>query len=127
LAARMRDVPVCILTLARPELFDARPEWGAGAPESLATPLAALVEADARELVTRRIGDDERAEAALSTAEGNPLFIAQLAASIGEIPPGRLPTTIREIVAARLDALPPAERALLLDAAVVGRAFWLDA
>ncbi|MDT7570873.1 MAG: hypothetical protein QOE05_1047 [Actinomycetota bacterium] len=127
LAARMRDVPVCILTLARPELFDARPEWGAGAPEFLGMTLGPLGEADARELVKRRIGDDERAEAVLKTAEGNPLFIAQLAASIGEIAPGRLPTNMREIVAARLDALPPAERALLLDAAVVGRAFWLDA
>jgi len=127
LAARMRDVPVCILTLARPELLDARPDWGAGAPEFLGMTLGPLGEADARELVIRRIGDDERAEAVLATAEGNPLFIAQLAASIGELAPGRLPTNIREIVAARLDALPPAERALLLDAAVVGRAFWLDA
>lgn len=127
LAALMRDAPVCILTLARPELFDARPDWGAGAPEFLGMTLGPLGEADARELVVRRIGDDERADAVLQTAEGNPLFIAQLAASIGEIAPGRLPTNIREIVAARLDALPAAERALLLDAAVVGRAFWLDA
>jgi class 3 adenylate cyclase/energy-coupling factor transporter ATP-binding protein EcfA2 len=127
LAALMSDVPVCIVTLSRPELFDARPDWGAGAPEFLGMTLGPLGEADARELVNRRIGDDERAEAVLRTAEGNPLFIAQLAASIGEIAPGRLPTNIREIVAARLDALPPAERALLLDAAVVGRVFWLDA
>jgi class 3 adenylate cyclase len=127
LAARMRDAPVCVLTLARPELFDARPDWGAGAPEFLGMTLGPLGEADARELVHRRVGDKERAEAVLKTAEGNPLFIAQLAASIDEIAPGRLPTNIREIVAARLDALPPAERALLMDAAVVGRAFWLDA
>jgi class 3 adenylate cyclase len=127
LAALMRDAPVCILTLARPELFDARPDWGAGAPEFLGLTLGPLGEADARELVHRSIGDDERAAAVLQTAEGNPLFIAQLAASLGEIAPGRLPTSIREIVAARLDALPAAERALLLDAAVVGRAFWLDA
>jgi class 3 adenylate cyclase len=127
LAALMRDAPVCIVTLARPELFDARPDWGAGAREFLGMTLGPLSEADARELVIRRIGDDARADTVLRTAEGNPLFIAQLAASIGEIAPGRLPTNIREIVAARLDALPPAERALLLDAAVVGRAFWLDA
>jgi class 3 adenylate cyclase len=127
LAARMRDAPVCILTLARPELFDTRPDWGAGAPEFLGMTLGPLGEADARELVHRRVADKERAEAVLRTAEGNPLFIAQLAASLDEVTPGRLPTNIREIVAARLDALPPAERAVLLDAAVIGRAFWLDA
>ena len=60
-------------------------------------------------------------------AEGNPLFIEQLAASIGELAPGRLPTNVREIVAARLDGLPRAERSLLLDAAVVGKVFWLEA
>jgi class 3 adenylate cyclase len=127
LAALMRDVPVCLLTLARPELIDARPDWGSGAPDFFALTLGPLDEVHSRELVSRSIGDAAQAEAVLATAEGNPLFIAQLAASIGEIPSGRLPTNIREIVAARLDALPQAERVLLLDAAVVGRVFWLDA
>jgi predicted ATPase len=35
-----------------------------------------------------------------------------------------MPTTIRGIIAARLDALPPAERTVLLNAAVAGRVFW---
>ena len=38
-----------------------------------------------------------------------------------------LPTSIRAIIAARLDALPPDERAALIDAAVVGRVFWKGA
>jgi predicted ATPase len=38
-----------------------------------------------------------------------------------------LPTTIRGIIAARLDALPPAERAVLLNASVAGRVFWAGA
>ena len=38
-----------------------------------------------------------------------------------------LPTTIRSIVAARLDALPAGERALVLDAAVGGKVFWRGA
>ena len=38
-----------------------------------------------------------------------------------------LPTTVRGIVAARLDALPASERSLLLDAAVVGKTFWRGA
>ena len=43
---------------------------------------------------------------------------------VGDTP---LPSTIRGLVAARLDALPADERALLLDAAVIGKAFWRGA
>lgn len=127
LAGLLRRVPLMLLTLARPDIFDARPDWGSSVPEFLTLTLGPLDEAHARELVVRRVGDGDHAEAVLEIAEGNPLFIEQLAASVGEAAPGRLPTNIREIVAARLDALPAAERGLLLDAAVVGKVFWVDA
>ena len=39
----------------------------------------------------------------------------------------QLPGSIRGIVAARLDALPPPEREVLLDASVVGKVFWRGA
>src|SRR6476661_10293897 len=39
-------------------------------------------------------------------------------------PGTELPTTVRVAIAARIDALPPAERAALLDASVVGKVFW---
>jgi class 3 adenylate cyclase len=126
-ASLMRRVPLMILTLARPELCDQRPNWGSGLPEFLALTLGPLDADDARQLAMRRLGHGAQADAVLDIAEGNPLFIEQLAASIGQTAPGRLPTNIREIVAARLDALPPDERALLLDASVVGKVFWLDA
>ena len=60
----------------------------------------------------------------IRVAEGNPLFIEQLAAIMDETASGTLPTSVRGLVAARLDALPRPERALLLDAAVVGKVFW---
>jgi class 3 adenylate cyclase len=126
-ASLMRRVPLMILTLARPELCDERPNWGSGLPEFLTLTLGPLDAVDARQLAMRRLGDGAQADAVLDIAEGNPLFIEQLAASIGQTAPGRLPTNIREIVAARLDALPPDERALLLDASVVGKVFWVDA
>jgi predicted ATPase len=63
----------------------------------------------------------------IQIAEGNPLFIEQLAATIGETSTGTLPTSIRALVSARLDALPARDRALLLDAAVIGKVFWMDA
>ena len=67
-----------------------------------------------------------------STAEGNPLFIEQLAAVALErvehaLLSDKLPTTIRGIVTARLDSLPPEERSVLLNAAVVGKVFWRGA
>jgi class 3 adenylate cyclase len=136
LAARLRDLPILLLALARPELLDARPGWGGGLPAYTALPLDQLKESEARELAAQLLGasaDDGRADQVAllaETAEGNPLFIEQLAATLAEATPGQdtqLPTTIRGIVAARLDALPPAERALLLDAAVGGKVFWRGA
>jgi class 3 adenylate cyclase len=131
LAARLRELPIMLVTLARPELLDSRPSWGGGLTAYTALPLAPLNAAEAQELANLRLGEI-RSEAALrlaATAEGNPLFIEQLAATMTESSPAgaSLPTTIRGILAARLDALPDAERALLLDAAVVGKTFWRGA
>ena len=131
LAARLRDLPIMLLTLARPELLDSRPSWGGGLPAYTALPLAPLSEEEARQLASLRLGK-LRVDAATrlaETAEGNPLFIEQLAATVTEAasPSETLPTTIKGILAARLDALPPAERSLLLDAAVAGKTFWRGA
>jgi class 3 adenylate cyclase len=136
LAARLRDVPILVLVLARPELLDARPAWGGGLPSSTALSLEPLDSHEARELAAQLLTRlplnqlDERAALFAETAEGNPLFIEQLAAAATEAsaePGASLPTTIRGIVAARLDALPPAERTVLLDAAVQGKVFWRGA
>jgi class 3 adenylate cyclase len=136
LAARLRELPVLIVAQARPELLDARPTWGGGLPAYTALPLGALNADDARELAAQRLSGplDEnlaaRLAAVVETAAGNPLFIEQLAATVSESATGNghaLPTTIKGLVAARLDALPPAERSLLLDAAVAGKVFWRGA
>src|SRR4029079_18163081 len=71
-----------------------------------------------------------RASDIAQMAAGNPLFIEQLAASMTEATGAdlaSLPATIRGLIAARLDALPPEERAVLLDAAVGGKVFWRGA
>jgi class 3 adenylate cyclase/tetratricopeptide (TPR) repeat protein len=131
LAARLRELPIMLLTLSRPELLDSRPSWGGGLPAYTALPLAPLSAAEAQELAQLRLGErhDEHAGRLAETAEGNPLFIEQLAATMAESSQtgGSLPTTIRGILAARLDALPPNERALLLVAAVCGKTFWRGA
>jgi class 3 adenylate cyclase len=132
LAARLQDLPLLLLTLARPELLDSR-RWGGGLLAYTALPLDPLVGDEARELASQFLasateqGQQERAAAIAEAAEGNPLFIEQLAAVMSEgslKAETPLPSTIRGLVAARLDALPADERALLLDAAVVGKGFW---
>jgi class 3 adenylate cyclase len=125
LAARLHDLPILMLTTARHELLDSRPTWGGGLLAYSALPLEPLGSRDALELAERLVGDEART--VVEAAEGNPLFIEQLAAVISERGGNgkhELPTTIRGLVSARLDALPAAERALLLDAAVVGKVFW---
>jgi class 3 adenylate cyclase len=126
LAVGTHGLPLLLVTLARPEFLDTRDSWGGRLASYTSLTLGPLAESDARELAVRRLGGPERADAVVRVAEGNPLFIEQLAATIGETD-GALPTSIRGLVAARLDALPPRDRALLLDAAVVGKVFWYDA
>jgi len=115
--------------LARPELLDARPSWGGGLPAYSAIPLQPLTRDDARTLAAERLAShNERAMELAATAAGNPFFIEQLAATVSESTNDRsLPTTIRALLAARLDALPAAERALVLDASAGGRTFWRGA
>ena len=133
LAARVRDVPLLLLALARPELLSERPGWGGGLPAYTALPLDRLSDTEAKDLAEQLLARSEagdRAAAVAETAEGNPLFIEELAASLAEggtAETGDLPTSIRAIVAARLDALPPAERSVLVDASAVGRVFWRGA
>ena len=130
LAARLHDLPVLLLTLARPELLDTRPAWGGGLLAYNALPLEPLSGSDAAQLTLHLLGADAKAAQVAEAAEGNPLFIEQLAAVLRERgwdEADSLPTTIRGLVAARLDALPADERALLLDASIVGRIFWRGA
>lgn len=136
LVARARDVPVLFLTIARPELLASRPSWAGGLPAYSGLPLAPLTDAEAADLTSRLLdlhGLEEmsdRAGALATQAEGNPLFLEELAASLAERPTvgaEELPTSIRGIIGARLDALPRAEREVLLDASVAGKVFWRNA
>jgi class 3 adenylate cyclase len=130
LSARTQDVPLLFVTLARPELFANRPAWGGGLVSATALSLEALGDREARQLAAHLLSgraEEEYAERLAVAAEGNPLFIEELAAVVAERSgqdADALPTTIRSILAARLDALEPDERLVLLDAAVAGKIFW---
>jgi class 3 adenylate cyclase len=130
LAVRLHDLPVLLLTLARPELLDMRPGWGGGMLAYNALPLEPLEGSDAAELALHLLGADTKAVEVAKAGEGNPLFIEQLAAVLserGSASPTTLPTTVRGLVAARLDALPAKEREVILDASISGRIFWRGA
>ena len=74
---------------------------------------AGLVAPERRAVIERVVG----------TAEGNPLFLEELAAVI-DPDPDVLPPTIRAATVARIDALPADARTALLHASVMGQAFW---
>jgi tetratricopeptide (TPR) repeat protein len=129
LSTHVRDAGCVFVALARPEFLDTRPGWG-GASAQTRIPLEPLSNERAAELATSRlpqgIGGDELTRV-VELAEGNPLFVEELSAALGE---GRaadeLPVTVRAAIAARIDSLPADARAALLSAAVVGRTFWHD-
>jgi tetratricopeptide (TPR) repeat protein len=134
LAGRVQNAPVLFLALARPELLDRRPEWGRRLPCSARLDLEALSDRYGQELVRRLLPGINQANVVdrlVETAGGNPLFVEELAASVleraTELAAAAVPTNVKGIIAARLDALPPSERRLLLEAAVVGRFFWKGA
>jgi class 3 adenylate cyclase len=131
LAARLRELPILLLVLTRPELLDARPGWGGGLPAATTLSLGPLSAEEAQQLAGERLAVAQeiagRASDIAQMAAGNPLFIEQLAASMTEASGAdlaSLPATIRGLIAARLDALPLEERSVLLDAAVGGKVFW---
>jgi class 3 adenylate cyclase/tetratricopeptide (TPR) repeat protein len=135
LASRVRDVPVMFLALARPELLDSRPTWGAGLMSHTSMQLYPLSFDEARTLAGHlmpmlRSGQRGAADRVVITAEGNPLFIEELVASLaerGNEATAELPTNVRTTIAARLDTLPAGARGVLLDAAVIGKVFWRGA
>ena len=131
LASRVRGQPVLLLALARPELLEARPSWGRGLDAHVALSLDALAEADARDLAARLLGGLGHPRAGVDQlverAGGNPLFLEELAASVAERTSAsgeQAPHTIKALIAARLDGLPPVARSTLMNAAVIGQTFW---
>jgi class 3 adenylate cyclase len=128
LASHVRDAPAVFLALARSELLEVRPGWGSGVLGHTTIPLEALSPIDSASIASYLLsgeGDLSSVERLVEVAEGNPLFIEELAASLAERGPSdELPTTVRAAIASRIDALPPEPRAAVLAASVVGKHFW---
>ncbi|HEY6778444.1 MAG TPA: BTAD domain-containing putative transcriptional regulator, partial [Thermoleophilaceae bacterium] len=142
-----RDAPIVVLCMARPELLDTRPGWGGGKLNATSILLEPLTEDETRELIANLLSREtlpRPAGARIAEAtEGNPLFAEELLAmlidegllrradghwtaseELAELP---VPPTIHALLAARLEALPDDERALLAHASVEGTLFHRDA
>jgi class 3 adenylate cyclase len=130
-------VPILVVCSARPELLARRPGWGGGKPNATTLTIAPLAVEETAALVhallERAVLPAEIQASLLERAGGNPLYAEEFASMVvergaggsdGELP---LPESVQGIIAARLDALPVEEKALLQDAAVVGKVFWLGA
>jgi class 3 adenylate cyclase/tetratricopeptide (TPR) repeat protein len=132
LARSLRDVPVLIVAVARPELLDARPSWGGGIRSASAIDLAPLGTGDCEELVDALLkrGEMPATERArvFERAEGNPLFLEEIAHALqdGRGPEG-IPETLQALIAARIDGVTSDEKRLMQSAALVGRTFWRGA
>jgi class 3 adenylate cyclase/tetratricopeptide (TPR) repeat protein len=125
-------VPLLVLGTARPELLDRRPGWGGGKTNALSVSLASLPDQETADLVTALLDrselEPEALAAVLARAGGNPLYAEQYAHLLVERGGlEELPGSIQGIIAARLDALSVEEKAMLQDASVLGKVFWLGA
>jgi class 3 adenylate cyclase/tetratricopeptide (TPR) repeat protein len=123
-------VPLLIVGTARPELLDRRPGWGGGKRNALTLSIGALSDDETAQLLhgllERAVLDADAQQAVLLRAEGNPLYAEEYARMLAEHDGGDLPLpeTVQGLIAARIDGLAPAEKALLQDASVVGKVFW---
>jgi class 3 adenylate cyclase len=129
LSDRLGAAPVLLLCLARPELAERRPQWLSRSGATLT--LEALSPLDTHGLLDALDAPAAVRERIAELAEGNPLFIEQLAAFAIEEGANvaeniRLGGSIRGVLNARLDRLDPEERAVLERASVIGRGFPLD-
>src|SRR5215210_2209198 len=131
------DVPILVVATARPELLTRRPGWGGGKPNATTISLSPLTEAETATLVhgllQRAVLPADVQAGLLERAGGNPLYAEEFARialernALGGAEALPLPESVQGLIAARLDALSEEEKALVQDASVLGKVFWLDA
>jgi len=121
------EAPVMLLCLARPEFLDQRPSWPEVRDDAEVLMLEPLDPDSVDQLVgfhlTKHGVSFDQAQQTIGAAEGNPLFIEQIMAALGDHDQPTIPPSIQALLVARLDRLGPAERDLIRSASVLGRRF----
>ena len=138
-----RNVPILIVTLARPELLERRPDWGAGKRSFTSIHLEPLPTSAMRQLLAGLVPGlpTTARDAIVERADGIPLYAVETVRML--LAQGRLvleggvyhpvddlselavPETLTALISARLDELDAADRGLVADAAVLGQSFTL--
>jgi class 3 adenylate cyclase/tetratricopeptide (TPR) repeat protein len=141
-----QETPLMTLAVARPTLFERYPDWARDVKNHTRIHLHPLSKDDSRLLVNeilRKVPElpDAIRELVVGGAEGNPFYLEELIKMLIDqrvicpdeeqwrVEPGRLasvhvPSTLSEVLQARLDSLSINERLTIQRAAVVGRIFW---
>jgi predicted ATPase len=123
-----------VIATTRPELLDRRPTWGGGKANATTLSLAPLSADETLQLV-RTLAESahlppDAEQTVVEHAGGNALYAEQYVQmweerqTAGPLP---LPESVQGLIAARLDGLPPEEKDVLQNAAVVGKVFWQGA
>ena len=142
LRSTIADVPLVMILTARPELLEGAEDWRlaldgeALCPTTLDLHPLSLRETERLVSLLLRDAGTEVLEAVTSSCGGNPLYAEEIARFLGDrsadpqlrsARPELLPPSLQALIAARLDTLGAVERAVLLDAAVIGQTFWREA
>src|SRR2546426_1735407 len=135
--------PLLLVTTARPELRKTHPEFGEDREAIAVVVLRALTAQQSTTLLDEILEGSALPETLrrdlVATADGNPLFLEEIIRRLidggmlvrngsgwrvaGTLPTA-LPDTVTAVLSARIDALPPAQKRALQEAAVIGRVFW---
>jgi|SRR5215208_277745 len=143
----IRDLPVVLMCLTRPELVEVRGTWVAPRRNASVVTLPPLSGVAIEGLIANLLKGgtlvDDARERIADAAEGNPLFVEETLGMLvddgllarrdgswevaGDVSALSIPPTIHALLSARLDRLDDEERAVIERAAVVGRVFWWGA
>ncbi|HEV2249861.1 MAG TPA: adenylate/guanylate cyclase domain-containing protein, partial [Candidatus Limnocylindria bacterium] len=143
LADGAQEAPLLLLCVARPQLLEQHPTWGAGRANATTITLDALSAAETTTLIARLLDIDDLPDdlrtRVVRRSEGNPLFCEEFlrmliddgrvvreedrwraTARVTEV---RVPESIHALLAARLDGLGEAERKAMQAASIIGERF----
>ncbi|MEI7759153.1 MAG: AAA family ATPase [Thermoleophilia bacterium] len=139
-------VPLLVIGTARPELYERHPDYATRLRNATPINLARLTDEEAARLVSTLLNTAVIPAALQKTiverVGGNPFYVNEFVRLLrdrdlivqkgsrwqlregAEVP---VPDSVQALIAARLDTLEPEAKALLTDAAVIGKVFWAGA
>jgi class 3 adenylate cyclase/tetratricopeptide (TPR) repeat protein/tRNA A-37 threonylcarbamoyl transferase component Bud32 len=140
------NLPLFVLCMARPSLYERRPQWGEGQRFHERIQLEPLSQLSSRRLVRELLKHVPEVPTALrdlvvDRADGNPFYIEELikaliddrvilkgeeqwSVDMSRLSSVRVPPTLTGVLQSRLDTLPSPLYQLLQRTSVVGRIFW---